>query len=123
MVRDGTDRPTRGAAPVRGGGGPVRVGGPGGLSSALAGADGVFGLVGEVAGTGAGDPGLQHLQPPGGDVDRVDRPPGEVTTPPCGDRFHRFEGLRRRRMEGAPARDEPAPDLAQTPLGSGCGKP
>ena len=123
MVREGTDRPARGATPVRDGGDPVRVGGPGGLSSALSGADGFFGIVGEVIGTGAGDPRLQHFQPPGGRIDGVGRPPGEVAAPPCGDRLDGLEGLRRRRMEGAPARDHPAPHLAQTPLGGGCGKP
>ena len=44
--------------------------------------------------TDVGCPGLEHLPPPGSGVDGVDRSPGEATTPPCGDRRDRTEGLR-----------------------------
>lgn len=97
------------------------VGDAGRLSWAVA---GVGRLAAFAAGAVAGHaqhPGRQHVQPTGGGTDGVDRTPRVFATPARGDRRHRLEGLRRRRMDGAPARSESASNLAQAASGRGRG--
>ncbi len=95
----------------------MRAGDPRGVSSAVARDGRVDTIRARPAGSGAGDPGLQHLQPMAGEINGLDRAWRECATASCRDRLHLLEGLRREGMARAPAQRALATHLAQAALG------